>query len=131
MRSPPVRETALQLGRALEERRSDPARMQLDRRRNFRLDLDAVGLGALVRNQVAAIVGLFARVFVVEVLVFQYLPGLGRYTPGATGSAMTGDTTRDSSIHLLSAPVGGELLGVYTAAAVLIGLAVTNRRDVT
>jgi hypothetical protein len=29
------------------------------------------------------------------------------------------------------APVGGALLGVYAAAAVLIGLAVTNRRDVT
>src|SRR4029079_10975787 len=33
-----------------------------------------VGLGALVRNQVAAIVGLFAWVFVVEILIFQYLP---------------------------------------------------------
>jgi hypothetical protein len=66
-----------------------------------------------------------------EVLVFQYLPGLGRYTPGAAGSAMTGDTIGDSSIRLRSAPVGGALLGVYTVAAVLIGLAVTNRRDVT
>jgi ABC-2 type transport system permease protein len=90
-----------------------------------------VGLGALVRNQVAAIVGLFAWVFVVEVLVFQYLPGLGRYAPGAAGSAMTGDTVGDSSIHLLSAPLGGAVLAAYAAAAVLIGLVVTNRRDVT
>lgn len=29
------------------------------------------------------------------------------------------------------APVGGALLDVYAAVAVLIGLAVTNRRDVT
>ncbi len=34
-----------------------------------------VGIGALVRNQVFAIVGLFAWVFVVEILLFQYLPG--------------------------------------------------------
>ena len=61
-----------------------------------------VGLGALVRNQVAAIVGLFAWVFVVEILVFQYLPGVGRYAPGAAGTAMTGDTVGNSSVHLLS-----------------------------
>jgi ABC-2 type transport system permease protein len=44
-----------------------------------------VGLGAVVRNQVLAIVGLFAWVFVVEILLFQYLPGVGRYAPGAAG----------------------------------------------
>lgn len=90
-----------------------------------------VGLGALVRNQVAAIVGLFAWVFVVEILVFQYLPGLGRYAPGAAGTAMTGDTIGDASISLLSAPAGGALLAAYAAALVLVGALVTNRRDVT
>ena len=34
-------------------------------------------------------------------------------------------------IAAMIAPVGGALLDVYAAAAVLIGLAVTNRRDVT
>ena len=38
-----------------------------------------VGLGALVRNQVLAIVGLFAWVFVVEILLFQYLPAVARF----------------------------------------------------
>jgi ABC-2 type transport system permease protein len=90
-----------------------------------------VGLGALVRNQVAAIVGLFAWVFVVEILVFQYLPELGRYAPGAAGTAMTGDTVGDSSIDLLSPPVGGVLLAAYAAAFVLIGMVMTKRRDVT
>jgi ABC-2 type transport system permease protein len=65
-----------------------------------------VGLGAVVRNQVAAIVGLCAWVFIVEVIVFQYLPEVGRWAPGAAGTAMTGDTVGDSSAHLLSA-VGG------------------------
>jgi ABC-2 type transport system permease protein len=44
-----------------------------------------VGIGAIVRNQVATIVGLFAWVFVVEILLFQYLPGMARYAPGAAG----------------------------------------------
>jgi ABC-2 type transport system permease protein len=90
-----------------------------------------VGLGALVRNQVLAIVGLFAWVFVVEVLVFQYLPGIGRYAPGAAGSAMTGDTVGDSSVHLLSAWGGGALLAGYACILVLLGALFVERRDVT
>ena len=89
-----------------------------------------VGFGALVRNQVFAIVGLFAWVFVVEVLAFQYLPGAARYAPGAAGTAMTGDTVGDSSVHLLSAPVGAAVLAGYAAAIVLAGALVTSRRDV-
>jgi ABC-2 type transport system permease protein len=90
-----------------------------------------VGLGALVRNQVAAIVGIFAWVFVVEILVLQYLPAVGRYAPGAAGTALTGDTIGDSSVHLLTAPIGGALLAAYAAVFVLAGVLVTNRRDVT
>jgi ABC-2 type transport system permease protein len=90
-----------------------------------------VGLGAVVRNQVLAIVGLFAWVFVVEILLFQYLPGVGRYAPGAAGTAMTGDTVGDSSVNLLSATGGGLLLAGYAAALVLAGAVVTSRRDVT
>ena len=90
-----------------------------------------VGLGALVRNQVFAIVGLFAWVFVVEVLAFQYLPEVARFAPGATGTAMTGDTVGDSSADLLSAPTGGAVLVGYAAALVLAGALATSRRDVT
>jgi len=79
-----------------------------------------VGLGALVRNQVAAIVGLFAWVFVVEILLFQYLPAVARYAPGAAGTAMTGDTVGESSIDLLSPSAGGVVLLAYAAALVLI-----------
>ncbi len=90
-----------------------------------------VGVGAVLRNQVMAIVGLFAWVFVVEILLFQYLPGVGRYAPGAAGTAMTGSTVGDSSVHLLSAPTGGALLAGYAAALIIAGGLVTSRRDVT
>ena len=78
-----------------------------------------------------AIVGLFAWVFVVEVLAFQYLPEVARYAPGAAGTAMTGDTVGDSSVHLLSAPAGGRAPAGYAAAFVLAGAFVTARRDLT
>jgi ABC-2 type transport system permease protein len=89
-----------------------------------------VGLGALVRNQVFAIVGLFAWVFVVEVLAFEYLPEVARFAPGAAGTALTGDTVGDSSSHLLSAPAGAAVLAVYAVAILAAGAIVTNRRDV-
>jgi ABC-2 type transport system permease protein len=90
-----------------------------------------VGLGALLRNQVVAIVGLFAWVFVVEILLFQYLPGVARFAPGAAGTAMTGSAVGDSSVHLLSALGGGVVLACYAAAFVAAGAFVTSRRDVT
>jgi len=90
-----------------------------------------VGLGALVRNQVFAIVGLFVWVFVAETLVLQYVPGAGRFAPGAAGTAMTGSSVGDSSTQLLSAPAGGAVLAAYAALCVLAGAIATNRRDVT
>jgi ABC-2 type transport system permease protein len=90
-----------------------------------------VGVGAIVRSQVPAIVGLFAWVFVVEILLFQYLPGVARYAPGAAGTAMTGDTVGDSSVHLLSSSAGAAVLAAWAVVLVLLGALVTDRRDVT
>jgi hypothetical protein len=90
-----------------------------------------VGLGALVRSQVAAIVGLFAWVFVVETVVLQHLPGIGRYAPGAAGTAMTGDALGSSSVDLVAAPVGGAVLAAYALVFVLAGTVLVRRRDVT
>ena len=89
-----------------------------------------VGIGALVRNQVFAIVGLFTWVFIIEVLIVQYLPAIGRYAPGAAGTAITGQPVGDSSVQLLSAPAGGALLATYAAALVVAGAAAVSRRDV-
>jgi len=90
-----------------------------------------VGIGAVLRNQVPALVGLFAWLFVVEILLFQHVPEVARYAPAAAGTAMTGDSVGDSSVNLLSAPAGGALLALYAGASVLAGVLVTNGRDVT
>lgn len=90
-----------------------------------------LGFGALVRNQVFAIVGLFVWVFVVEVLIIEHFPEIGRFAPGAAGTALTGNAVADSSVHVLSAPVGGAVLGAYTVALVAAGALAVTRRDVT
>ena len=90
-----------------------------------------VGLGALVRNQVAAIVGLSVWVFAVETLLIRYLPGVGRYAPGAAGTALTGNTVGDTSAQLVSAPVGGALLAAYACVFALAGARALAHRDVT
>jgi ABC-2 type transport system permease protein len=85
-----------------------------------------VGLGAIVRHQVGAIVGLLAYLLVVENLLFGLAPSEGRYAPGPAGQALDGD----QSDHLVHPAAGGLLLLAYTIAIVAIGAAATARRDV-
>ena len=89
-----------------------------------------VGVGAVVRNQVFAILGLSVWAFLVENVLTNFLPGVARYAPGSASSAMTGDTTGLGSMHLLTPAAGVLLLTAYAAAFTLAGAVVTNRRDV-
>ena len=85
-----------------------------------------VGVGAVVRNQVGAIIGLLAWVFVVENLVFGFVPSVGRFGPGRAQDALVGLTTK----HLLHPAGGGAVLLAWTVALALAGLLLTARRDV-
>jgi ABC-type transport system involved in multi-copper enzyme maturation permease subunit len=85
-----------------------------------------VGLGSIMRNQVASIVGLLAWVFLVDNLLFGLAPSVGRYTPSMALNALLGRTDAD----LVSPGAGAALLVVWAAALVLAGIALTARRDV-
>jgi ABC-2 type transport system permease protein len=85
-----------------------------------------VGLGAILRNQVAAVIALLAWAFVIENLVFGLAPSVGRYGPEQAATALTGLTTR----HLLSPVAGGVVLIAWVAALVAAGVVLTVRRDV-
>jgi ABC-type transport system involved in multi-copper enzyme maturation permease subunit len=89
-----------------------------------------VGLGALLRNQVSALVGLFAWLLFVEGLLFGLLPGAARFLPGTAGAAIAGTTTTGEVAPLLSPAVGALLLVLYVTAAGAAALIATNRRDV-
>jgi ABC-2 type transport system permease protein len=85
-----------------------------------------VGLGVVVRNQVASIIGLLAWGFVVENLLFAFVPSVGRFGPVHAGDALTGLTTD----HLLPAAAGGAVLLVWAVVLAVAGVALVARRDV-
>ena len=84
-----------------------------------------VGIGALVRNQVAALVGLCAWMFLVESVSEGFVPGAAKLMPGGAGLSLAGNE------HKLSIAVAALLLLAYTAAAAASGWITTLRRDVT
>jgi ABC-2 type transport system permease protein len=85
-----------------------------------------VGLGAIVRSQVAAIIGLLAWGFVAENLLFAFVPSVGRFAPVHAGDGFIGLTTD----HLLHATAGGLVLIAWTAALALAATTLLARRDV-
>jgi ABC-type transport system involved in multi-copper enzyme maturation permease subunit len=86
-----------------------------------------VGLGTIVRNQVGAIIGILAWGFIVENLLFAFVPSVGRFAPAHAQDALTGLTTD----HLLPAAAGGAILLAWTAALALVGIVLVRHRDVT
>ncbi|HEY2788487.1 MAG TPA: ABC transporter permease subunit [Gaiellales bacterium] len=86
-----------------------------------------VGLGMIVRNQVGAIIGLLAWLFLVENLLFGLAPSVGRYVPSQAQNALMGFTTD----HLLSPAAGAAVLVVWTVVLCVVGAALAARRDVS
>ena len=85
-----------------------------------------LGLGALLRNQVASLVAIVLWLFFIENLLLDFVPGAGRFAPGAAAAAITG-LDRDT---LLAPAPGALLLALYAAAIAAAGWIATVRRDV-
>lgn len=86
-----------------------------------------VGLGAVIKNQVFAVVALLVWTGLVNPILDSSVPSVGRYTPiGASASL-----TADPASYLLSPAAGGLLLVAYTAVFVTAGHLLVARRDVT
>jgi hypothetical protein len=90
-----------------------------------------VALGALVRNQIAGVVGVLVWMLAVEQIVIPILPVVGRWMPwGAASSLLQLGPSYGFDGELLSVPVGGLVLAAYAAAAVALALHITPKRDV-
>lgn len=90
-----------------------------------------VGLGALLRDQVAAVVGLLVYLFVAEPIVTR-IPALHEWTvylPGPSASALTQITLTDQ--EFLQPWQGGVVLALYGLAVAATGLWRTTRIDLT
>ncbi len=90
-----------------------------------------VAVGALIRNQVAAVVGVLVWLLAVEQVVLVALPTVGRWLPGgATNALLQLGPAIGLDEKLLSPAAGGLVLVGYTAVAVTLALVVEPRRDV-
>ncbi|WP_424533014.1 ABC transporter permease [Sphaerisporangium viridialbum] len=100
-----------------------------------------VAVGALLRNQVTALVVVGAYFYMVETALM-LVPGIKAvypYLPGGATAALTGFTylaeavagqTGTEAARLLPAPVGGAVLLAYALVAAVIAVAAPLRRDI-
>jgi ABC-2 type transport system permease protein len=84
------------------------------------------GLGAIIHNQVGAVITLLAWGFVVDSLLFGLVPSVGRFMPTRAADAMMGLKVH----HLLSPGAGAVMLIAWAAALAAVGIALTARRDI-
>jgi ABC-2 type transport system permease protein len=85
-----------------------------------------VGIGAIVRNQVAAVVGTLIYLFVLEPVIGVISSDVAAYTLGGSQSALTAAPVEDA----LDPLVGGLVLAAWALGLSLAGAELEERRDV-
>jgi hypothetical protein len=85
-----------------------------------------VGVGAIVTNQVGAVISLLAWGFVVENLVFGFLPSIGRFLPVHASDSMMGPIED----KLLPGVAGTVVVVLWAVVLGIVGVALLKRRDV-
>jgi len=88
------------------------------------------GLGAIVRNQTGAVVGLCVWLLLVETILVANVPAAGKFSPGASAGALAGMIQSVSAGTLVAPALGALLLLAYAGAVTAVGLIATERRDV-
>ena len=89
-----------------------------------------VAVGALVRNQIAAVMGVVVWVVLVEALLVALLPKVGKWLPGGALNGILQATGLNGTEYL---PVwaGSLVLIAWTAVFAVLAALTTQRRDVT
>jgi ABC-2 type transport system permease protein len=90
-----------------------------------------VGVGALVRNQVAALVGLCVWLLFLEPILLGDLPAAAKFAPAASAGAIAGAIQSQIADSLVAPALGVLLLTAYAAIASAAGSIATTRRDVS
>jgi hypothetical protein len=84
-----------------------------------------VGLGAVIRNQVGALVGTLMWVLFAESILFALVPSVGRFLPATAANVLT----QIEVDHQLPVVAGVLVFCAYVAVAAVAGAFVTARRD--
>jgi ABC-type transport system involved in multi-copper enzyme maturation permease subunit len=84
------------------------------------------GLGAIVHNQVGGVITLLAWGLVVDNLLFNLVPSVGRFTPTRASDALMGLRAH----HLVSPGAGAITLLAWAGALGVFGIALSVRQDI-
>lgn len=92
-----------------------------------------VAIGALITNQVAAVVIALIWIFVVEGLLTVFVDWIGKWLPGGALNSIlqATNTSGFGGTDALSVPVAAGVLIAYTAVFALAAVISTNRKDIT
>lgn len=85
-----------------------------------------VTVGALIRNQVGAIVAVAAYSLTIDALLFYTVPSIGRFLPGQAGNALSGMPEE----NLLAPGAAAAVMLAWTLAFVAVATVRTERSDV-
>lgn len=88
-----------------------------------------VGIGAIVRSQVVAVVGLAVWMLFIEQTLFGSIPSAAKYAPGASAGSLAGAILQQTSTYLLAPALGVLVIAAHVVAATAGGLMATARRD--
>jgi hypothetical protein len=84
------------------------------------------GLGAIIHNQVGAVITLLAWGLVVDNLLFGLVPSVGRFMQTRDSNALMG-----LQVHHLVSPGGGAItLIAWAGALAVVGIALSVRQDI-
>lgn len=90
-----------------------------------------VSVGALITQQVAAIVLGILWILLIEGLIAAIRPEVGRWLPGGAAQSILGAPSGGLNVDLLAPPLAVVVLLAYTVALAAVAGATTLRRDIT
>ena len=88
------------------------------------------GIGALLRSQISAVIGLCVWLLLIENILIGNVPSAAKYAPGASGGALAGLMPNAVATTLLAPVFGALLLAGYAAVATAAGSLAFERRDI-
>jgi len=87
-----------------------------------------VAVGAVIPNQIAALIGALVEQLIAEPLLFNFFPDEGRFLIGGASSILSGAPSVGATLSLWAAAA---VMAAWCAALLSVGSVVTERKDIT